>query len=199
LSDSKGQSNRTPRIEPLDHFDDAQSEILAKTVLDDGPPLNVFRTMVRHTRLAKRVNVLAGLFLTSTHVGERARELVILRTAWRARAEYEFAHHLDIAYAAGLDDHDVKRLRMPGAKGWEAADAALVRFADELHESADVTDTTWHEVAESYTDEAMMELVFLGGFYRTLGGFMNAMRLDLEEPWQSIMDDYLGSETTSEE
>lgn len=178
---SPQRERREPRIPPLDQLDDRQQAIVQKTVLDDGPPLNVFRTMVRNERLAKRVNVLAGAFLNSDHVAPRDRELVILRTAWRARCDYEFVHHLPLARTAGLTVPEIRRLRQDGLDGWATVDRIVITMADELCRSADVSDETWNGLCAGRTAEAVMELVVLAGFYRALAGFMNAVGVELEE------------------
>ena len=52
-----------PRIAPLVDPSPEVDELLDKTKVRQGPPLNIFATMAHHPRLLKRFNVLGGLFL----------------------------------------------------------------------------------------------------------------------------------------
>lgn len=163
----------SPRVSPVQDPTPEVAELLAKTMSDDaGVPLSIFRTMARHPRMMKRFNVLGGFFLTRGELPPRERELCILRTAWRSGSEYEWAQHVLIGRDAGLTDAEVERVALGG--DWSDADAALLRLADEVTEHADVSDTTWTELTERYTDSQLCELVLLVGFYRMTAGFLNA-------------------------
>jgi 4-carboxymuconolactone decarboxylase len=167
------EHSTAPRVAPVDDPDPEVADMLAKTMSDDtGRPLSIFRTMARHPRMMKRFNVLGGFFLTRGDLPARERELCILRTAWRSRSEYEWAKHVLIGRDAGLTDEEIARV--PHTEGWSAADAALLRLTDEVLDHTDVSDTTWWELAETYTDAQLCELVLLVGFYRMTAGFLNA-------------------------
>jgi hypothetical protein len=45
-------------------------------------------------------------------------------------------------------------------------DRALLRLCDELHDSATVTDEPWGALRKKYSENAMLELPLLAGFYR---------------------------------
>jgi len=63
---------------------------------------------------------------------------------------------------------------------WEAQDALLIRFCDALHASCDVDDALWTELRARFSEEAILELLLLAGFYRTVSSVTNALRLPLE-------------------
>ncbi|HEX2676049.1 MAG TPA: hypothetical protein VHM19_05400, partial [Polyangiales bacterium] len=60
---------------------------------------------------------------------------------------------------------------------WTAAERSLLRLCDSLHASCDVSDTLWSELREQYTEEALLELLLLCGFYRTVSYLTNGLRL----------------------
>ncbi|GAA4543460.1 carboxymuconolactone decarboxylase family protein [Pseudonocardia xishanensis] len=162
-----------PRVAPVEDPEPEVADLLAKTMSDDdGVPLSIFRTMARHPRMMKRFNVLGGFFLTRGDLPARERELCILRTAYRSGSEYEWAQHVLIGRDAGLTDDEIERVALGG--DWPEADAALLRLTDEVLDHTDVSDTTWWELAEHYTDAQLCELVLLVGFYRMTAGFLNA-------------------------
>jgi 4-carboxymuconolactone decarboxylase len=168
-----------PRIPPLTDPSPEVAEILEKTRIAGGPPLNIFATLAHHPRLLKRFNVLGGLFLAHGLVPARERELVILRTGWRTRCEYEFGQHVAIGRRAGLTDEEIRRVTEDGG-GWAPDDALLVRLADELHETRDVSDDVWHGLSRRWSRAQLLELVTLAGFYGMVAGFLNAARVQRE-------------------
>lgn len=165
-----------PRIFPVENPGPEVSELLAKTRSDGrGAPLAIFRTMARHPGLLKRFNVLGGFFLSRGELAARDRELVVLRTAWRSGSEYEWAQHAVIGTRAGLSDDEISQVTRAGLDGhWPARDAALLRAADEILDQADLSDASWAELAAVLTENQVMELVMLVGFYRMVAGFLNA-------------------------
>jgi 4-carboxymuconolactone decarboxylase len=153
------------------------AEILGKTPLQpDGTPLNIFGTLAHHPRLLKRFNVLGGLFLSRGLLPERERELVILRTGWRTRCEYEFGQHVLIGRRAGLSDEEIRRVTRDDGD-WPPGDALLIRLSDEIHETRDVSDPLWAALSARWDTEALLELVALAGFYGMVAGLLNAARV----------------------
>jgi len=144
-----------------------------------GPPLNIFATLAHHPRLLKRFNVMGGLFLARGLLPARERELVILRTGWRTRCEYEFGQHVLIGRRAGSSDEEIRRVTTHGAD-WPAGDALLIRLADEIHETRDVSDELWKALRSRWDDAALLELVALAGFYGMVAGLLNALRVQRE-------------------
>ncbi len=169
----------TPRIPPVTDPSPEVAEILDKTRVQPGPPLNIFTTLAHHPRLLKRFNVLGGLFLTRGVLAARERELVILRTAWRTRCEYEFGQHVQLGRRAGLSDEEIRGVTRDGAD-WPAGDALLVRLADEIHESRDVSDGLWMDLSRRWDRAGLLELVALAGFYGMVAGLLNAARVQRE-------------------
>jgi 4-carboxymuconolactone decarboxylase len=169
-----------PRIPPLADPSPEVAEALRQTGIQGGPPLNIFATLAHHPRLLKRFSVLGGLFLAHGLLPARERELVILRTGWRTRCEYEFGQHVVLGRRAGLSDEEIGRLASEGIEGWPPEDALLVRLADEIHASRDVSDEVWQGLSRRWDHAELLELVTLAGFYGMVAGFLNATRVQRE-------------------
>jgi hypothetical protein len=91
----------------------------------------------------------AGLLGHPT-VAPREREIVIHRTCARAGADYEWGvHAVAFAPAVGLSDEQIVATAVGEADdpAWSERDALLVRLADELHDSATVSDELWGALA----------------------------------------------------
>jgi len=168
-----------PRVEPLP-VKELDPEI--REMFGDGPVLNIFRTLAQHPKLMKRWLVFGNHVLAKSTLGARERELVILRTGWNCRAEYEWAQHVAIAKQSGVSDEEIRRIAEgPDAEGWDARDRALLRAADELHGDQFVSDATWQQLSEHYDTQALMDLVFAVGQYTLVSMALNSLGVQLEE------------------
>jgi len=168
-----------PRIAPLIDPSPEVEELLDKTRIRQGPPLNIFATMAHHPRLLKRFNVLGGLFMGRGVLPARDRELVILRTAWRTGCVYEFGQHRLLAHQEGLTEDEIRRVTEESTE-WPEGDAPLIRLADEVHTNRDVSDELWAELKRRWGEAELIELVALAGFYGMVATFLNATRVQLD-------------------
>lgn len=168
----------TPALPP---FAAGIDEALART-MKGRPPLRLFTTLARDPRLFAKF--FAGGLLDRGHLALRQREIVINRTTARCRSEYEWGVHI-AAFGAhvGFDDAQVRAFVHGDASApcWDAQDALLIRLCDALHEACDVDDALWEALRQHFSDEALIELLMLAGFYRTVSYLTNALRLPLEE------------------
>jgi 4-carboxymuconolactone decarboxylase len=168
----------TPRIEPADPADltDADCALLATSGMGDA---NIFTTFVRAPGLMRRWLPFGGKLLNGK-LPERERELLILRTAWNCRAEYEWGQHVLIGRRCGVLDDEIARLT-ESAPGLVGFDAALVRAADELHGDACLTDATWADLASRYGDDQLIELCMLVGHYHLVAMTLNSLGVQRDE------------------
>ena len=152
--------------------------------LDDGmpglPPLNIFRTIARNEPLARGFLALGGHLLRGEGLPAREREIVILRTGWRAQSEYEFGQHTTIGLGVGLTAKEVAWLADVGEPKWSKKDAALVAMVDELCYEDAVSDATWALLAKQWSEEQLLELLVLAGYYRLVSGVLNGAGVALE-------------------
>jgi 4-carboxymuconolactone decarboxylase len=173
-------SPRIPPLPPEDRSEEAQ-ELLAGLGEGNGAPLNIFATFARHPKLAKRWMAFGGTLLFQGALPERDRELLILRTARRCDAEYEWGQHTSIARAAGVTDEEIVRVAAgPDADGWEPFDATLLRAADELHDDAIISDATWADLATRYDERQLIELPMLVGQYHLVAFALNSLAVQRE-------------------
>ena len=73
--------------------------------------------------------------------------------------------------------------RSPGADApaWNAADAALLRAADDLHREQFVTDPVWAELARHIVERQCMDVVFTVGQYTQVSMLLNSFGVQLDE------------------
>jgi 4-carboxymuconolactone decarboxylase len=111
---------------------------------------------------------------------ERLRELVILITARHWSQAYEWHVHAPLALQAGLDHQLIDELaagrRPPQMRGDEAA---VYDFCIELHQDHTVSDTTYAAALALLTEQGIVDLCGLCGYYSMLAMVMNAARTPL--------------------
>ena len=169
-----------PRIPPVS-LEDADPETrallerLSRLRGDDASLLNVFGTIARHPMLLREWLGFATYTLTRSTLDARIRELAVLRTGWCNRSPYEWGQHVVVARAVGVGDDAIARVAEgPAADGWTAAEAAVIRAVDELHERSTITDATWAELGAHYSEQQVLDLVFLVGQYHLVSFALNA-------------------------
>ena len=150
-------------------------------VMRGNPPLLLFTTMARDPRLFHKF--FAGGLLDRGNLTIRQREIVIDRVTATCGAEYEWGVHVSVyGETAGLDREQVASLVAGGADDscWSDEDRVLIRLCDSLSADCTVGDELWDELAALHTEEAIIELLMLAGFYRTVSYLVNGLRLPLE-------------------
>jgi alkylhydroperoxidase family enzyme len=147
----------------------------------DGRTPNIFATLVRHPRLFNRWSPFGGVLLRRGELSARHRELLILRTAWHCRADYEWGQHVRIARAAGLTDEEIGHIPAgPRVAGWSALDAALLQAADELHRDAWISDETWATLSAELDERQLIEVCMVVGQYHLVAFTLNSLGVEPE-------------------
>jgi alkylhydroperoxidase family enzyme len=148
-----------------------------------GPPINLFKLFARNLPMAEAMTEWGSYELSKrSSLSMRQRELVIDRVTAQCGAEYEWGVH--VAYfreRVGLSETQIRSLTSgsPEDSCWAEDERALLRAVDELHETNDLTDDTWH--ALSLTDEQLLDLLLLAGWYHAISYVARAARVPLED------------------
>lgn len=120
------------------------------------PPLHLFATLARDSRLAKKF--FAGGLLDKGNLTIRQREVVIHRTTALCRSEYEWGVHVTaFAQHAGLTPEQVHSTAAGTAEDacWTPEDRVLIRLCDALHETCDIDDGLWQDLKERFNENAI--------------------------------------------
>jgi 4-carboxymuconolactone decarboxylase len=120
--------------------------------------------------------VLTYLFYEGEQALEvRTRELVILRLAWNTQTVYHFGQHIAIARNGGLSDTEIYMTTRPLTEwAWSPQDLAVLEMTDDLYRDDCVTDATWQNLSEHFSDEDIISLMVLAGAYRMHAGVLNS-------------------------
>jgi 4-carboxymuconolactone decarboxylase len=180
-----------PRLQPL-RFDkwgerevaalrNAFPERVVEDFLTTGRAPNVLATMLHHPALAAPFNRFGSVLLQAPAIGHRARELMLLRVAWRTGALYEWVHHVRLASRYGLDPEDVRAIAVGTSEAWSPLELDLVRATDQLLDSYRIDDATWNRLAQHLDERQLVELPFIVGTYTCLAMAFNSWDLQVEE------------------
>ena len=171
-----------PRINPLPAPYPAEIQGHFAQVMPPGvPPLVLFTTLASSERAWRKFR--AGSLLDGRLLSLREREIVIDRACARAGCEYEWGVHITaFAAAARLSKDEIAAtLAPPGTPGpWAANEAALVATIDALHDRATLSEAEFAELRRHYSNDQILEVLLLAGFYRTVAYVANGLDLPLE-------------------
>jgi len=154
---------------------------LERTMPPGKPPLRLFTTLARDPRLFGKFFA-AGL-LDRGHLTLRQREIVITRTTALCKSEYEWGVHIAIfGERVGFTPEQIRSLAHGGSDDacWARPEQTLLRLCDALHRDCDLDDALWQSLRADFGEVALLELLMLAGFYRTVSYLTNALRLPLE-------------------
>lgn len=120
--------------------------------------------------------------LKHSSLSDRVREIIIVRTTWLGRGEYEWAQHRKLALAAGLTQAEVDDLSQDGpyTHDWPAEDALVVQGVDEMINDRNVSDATWAQLAAQFTQPQLIDFAFMVSTYDMHCLAFNTLGLQLD-------------------
>ena len=175
-----------PRVDPASPPYSPETANRLEAMMPPGvPPIGLFRTFVRNMPMATAMGAWGGYELSKRlSLTMRDREIVIDRTCARCRCEYEWGVHVAFfAERVGLTSGQVTSLTHGHASDdcWtDQRDRLLIEAADALHDGADLGDALWDKLRQHFTDEQLLDLLMLAGWYHAISYAANGARVELE-------------------
>jgi alkylhydroperoxidase family enzyme len=175
-----------PRIIPATppYPDDVEQQ-LASMMPPGTDPIGLFRTFVRNMPMATSMSRWGAYELSrKLSLSMRDREIIIDRTCARCHCEYEWGVHIAFfADRVGLTDEQVTSLThgQPADTCWiDRRDQLLVETADALHDTATIDDRLGDELRRHYSDEQLLDIFMLAGWYHAISYAANGAQVELE-------------------
>ncbi len=176
-----------PRISPLPGpaWTEAARDVFAmlggSEAREKGPNNNVIQTLATHPALAKAFLTFNIHLLLHSSLPPRLRELVILRTLWTNRCEYDWRHHQLLGARVGLTPDDIAAVQEgPEATPWTDLERSALCAADQLGDGGEIDDATWQALAGALDERQLMDLLFTVGAYTMISWSLNNLRVQLE-------------------
>ena len=163
-----------PRIEPLEPSYPAGVGARLEAMMPPGvPPIALFRTLVKNLPMTDAMGAWGRYELSKgLSLSMRDREILIDRTCARCGCEYEWGVHVAFfADRVGLTQDQVSSLThgRPDDPCWdEGRDRVLIEAADQLHDTSRIDDAVWSELTGHLSEEQMLDLLFLCGWYHAV-------------------------------
>jgi alkylhydroperoxidase family enzyme len=184
--DRVSSSARVPLLpdEPVDEITALVFDIFRR---ENRSPINLYRALANSPKILRAYAALAQGLRYEAATPRPLRELMILRTAQLAGSRYEWAHHRQMAMAAGVPEEQVEAL-----SGWQSSGAfdererAALRCTEEVHRRA-VTDETFRELECLFGTSEAIELVLLVAFYQAVAMVIQALDLPVEPEYRRFL------------
>ncbi len=174
----------SPRVPALADEDltPEQRVALAPITTRNGMVLNIFRTLAHSTEALNAFMAWAGYVLSDANsLPPREREIAILRIGFRCKSGYEFAQHTRVGQRCGLSLDEVNAIKGdPADPRWTDAERVLLVASDELHDAHFISEPTWTQLGEHFTDKQRMDLVFTVGQYTQVSMILNTFGVQLD-------------------
>ncbi len=173
---------------PREEWTDAAREVFAfwgePNAWEEGSAKNMSMVLANHPPLAIAYSTFGKHLLLGSTIAVRPRELIVLRTAWRQKCEYEWHYHVGYALKAGLTMAEIAAIR----DGWQSPvwdgkdeDRAVLRAVDELIDRSRIGDECWALLSRHFDKRQLMDLVFTVGNYVMLGWAVASFGIPVED------------------
>lgn len=167
-------SVRVPPVAPED-FTPLQAELIG-----DWKHLTFSRVLLNSPRMYPIFVPFIEAVIARTVLPPRDRQVIVLRTLTICEDVYERTHHITISRKAGLSEDEIAAFQTGTGDCLTAFDRVLVRASEELKEDQVLSDATWAALAERYSTEQLMDVVYLSGCYVTMAMLTKSFGIELE-------------------
>ncbi|MGH9133773.1 MAG: carboxymuconolactone decarboxylase family protein [Ilumatobacteraceae bacterium] len=183
------------RIEPLaPPYEPHVEEQLQRMMPPGVAPIALFRTFARNLEMTRAMQGWGGYALgRALSLGKRQREIVIDRVTARCGCEYEWGVH--VAYFADgveLTPDQIRSLTSgsPADDCWhDPVERLLIEAVDSLHDTNDIDDALFARLRPLLTDDQLLDLFLLAGWYHAISYCARAARVE-QEPFAPRFSTY---------
>jgi AhpD family alkylhydroperoxidase len=162
-------------------------EVLAQLDQRGRETLNLHRAIARSPNSLRNFLRLGNSLLMYGQLAPNLRELAILRIAQLTGADYEWAHHVPIAKQAGVSQAQMQALAAwRDAAEFNATERATLDYVEEAT-NCSVTDPVFEAVRSQVSEEGVIELTLVCGYWRMVACILLALKIDLEPSSQKYL------------
>jgi 4-carboxymuconolactone decarboxylase len=166
------------------------TEAVRKLVGDS--PVNASRLQATaHPDVYQAFHGLGLAFYASSKIAPDLREIAILRVGYIDKSRYETFQHEQFAHKAGLSEAQIQAVRKGGTHAGILSDVqqAVLNFVDDVVKNVRASDAALAEIRKHFTDEMVVDLIMLTGFYMTVTRLLETADIEFEETadaWKSV-------------
>lgn len=179
-------SRRLPRLAP-DQLDEAQRAVYDGITRgdratgvqhfpltdEDGSLHGPFGVMLHAPGISNVLQELGAAIRFRTDLTARCREIAVLQVAQAVGSEFEWWAHERVGRAVGLTEAELMALSLGSFHSDDTVETAASAFCANLLNSSVVTDEEFAATSAVLSDQQMIDLTVLVGYYRTLAQLMS--------------------------
>jgi 4-carboxymuconolactone decarboxylase len=141
-----------------------------------------FNAWLRSPALADRLQAVGEYLRFNTSIDHRLNEFAILIAARFWTSQYEWYAHYPLAMKAGLRPEIAAELAQGKRPAAMQADEALVYdICTQLHDSGNLTDTTYAAAVAAFGENGVVDLIAVSGYYDIVSMTLNVAKVGVPE------------------
>ena len=160
---------------PAEKFTEEQAQLVG-----DWKHLAFSRVLINSPRMYRTFVTHLAELVAHTNLPPRDRQIICMRMLELCGDVYELTHHLTISRNAGLTEDEITAFREGQGACLTDFDRAVIKATEELQRDQYISDGTWSALASRYSQEQLMEVVFLAGCYLTMAMLTKSFGIQLE-------------------
>ena len=152
-----------------------------RAMIGSRPPLNIYRMIAHGGPAAEGFLALGSALLRTGSLDPQLRELVILRVGILCRAGYEVHQHKRLAANEGVSQEKINALYDgPDAPVFNDEERAVLHYTDTVTLNTKAGITAFRQMESMMSEQQLVELHLLIGFYMMVSRFLENFEVDLE-------------------
>ena len=151
----------------------------------------VYGTFANHPALFQAIGGPAVHILHGSRLPDRAREVAIIRACARARGAYPYRQHVGIARSVGVTESEIAALGQSQPTGLGEEARILVDMVDGLYRDNDLDDGVWARAQAVFSNDQIMDVILICGFYGLISAVLNVARTSLETGSDSLPEHFI--------
>jgi hypothetical protein len=171
---------RIPALDPAD-FTEEQ-----KRLVGEWTHLEFSRVLINSPRMYGTFVPWLKELIADTALPDRDRQIICLRMLELCGDVYEKTHHVVISRKCGFSDTEIDAFISAKGDVLTEDDHDILSACAELYSEQKIGDATWARLSRRFSQEQMMEVVFLAGCYHTMGMLTKSFGIALEPDLESF-------------
>ncbi len=147
----------------------------------DNRGLNLLGALAHYPAFAKAFLTFNNHVASNESLSVKERELIILRTAWLRKSEYEYVQHVVLAQRVGIDPTEFKAIQEGDYRTtFDAKESLLLTAVDEMVGQTRISKDTHQQLTEHYSTHQIMDIVGCFACYETIAVLCNSFDIPMD-------------------
>ena len=156
-------------------------EVYQRREEQNAQVLNLLKVMAHCPWIGRNFMRLGNSILRGEELPAKLRELAILCVGKLLQAEYEFTHHIPLAQQAGVNKEQIDQLSNWASVGvFNKEEQAVLRYTEVLTKNVRVSDATFEELRNLFSEHCIVELTATIGYYNMACRILVGLQIELE-------------------